>query len=86
MQHNPNNQNYPQRKKKNYETDITQQKQHKQLILIDSKNIFTLYFQPITDGINFIAQQKQRKQLIITNNKNVFITVSNQYNDYNLIL
>ena len=33
---------YPQRrKKKNSETDTTQQKQRKQLILTDSKNIFT---------------------------------------------
>ena len=32
---------YPQRRKKNSETDTTQQKQRKQLVLTDSKNIFT---------------------------------------------
>ena len=45
---------------------MTQQKQRKQPILIDGKNIFTLYSQPMqrlqpnftTDGIrNFMAQQ-----------------------------
>ena len=51
------------------------QKQHKQLILTNEKNIFNCCFQPIqrlqpnftTDDIrNFITQQKQRKQLILT--------------------
>ena len=63
---------------------MTQQKQRKQLILTDNKNIFTYCFQPIqclqpnfkTDGIrtekNFMAQQKQRKQLILTDDKNIF--------------
>ena len=60
---------------------MAQQKQRKQLILIDDKNIFTYCFQPIqrlqpnftTDGIrNFMAQQKQRKQLILTDDKNIF--------------
>ena len=50
---------------------MAQQKQRKQPILIDGKNIFTYCFQPIqrlqpnftTDGIrNFMAQQNQRKQ------------------------
>ena len=68
---------------------MTQQKQRKQPILIDGKNIFTYCFQPIqrlqpnftTDGIkNFMTQQKQRKQLNLTNH------VSNQYNACNLIL
>ena len=57
---------------------ILQQKQRKQLILSDRKNIFTYHFQPIqrlqpnflTDGIRiFMAQQKQHKQLILTDNK-----------------
>ena len=75
-----------QRLQPNFTTDgirnfIAQQKQHKQLILIDGKNIFTYCFQPIqrlqpnftTDGIrNFMAQQKQRKQLLLTDDKNVF--------------
>ena len=73
---------------------MAQQKQRKQPILIDGKNIFTYCFQPIqrlqpnftTDGIrNFMAQQKQRKQLLLTDDKNIF-TVSNQYNACNLIL
>ena len=60
---------------------MAQQKQRKQPILIDGKNIFTYCFQPIqrlqpnftTDGIrNFMAQQKQRKQLLLTDDKNVF--------------
>ena len=60
---------------------MVQQKQRKQLILTDSKNIFTYRFQPIqrlqphfiTDGIrNFMVQQKQRKQLILIDNKNIF--------------
>ena len=60
---------------------MTQQKQRKQPILIDGKNIFTLYSQPMqrlqpnftTDGIrNFMAQQKQRKQLHLTYDKNIF--------------
>ena len=68
---------------------MTQQKQRKQPVLIDGKNIFTYCFQPIqrlqpnftTDGIkNFMTQQKQRKQLNLTNH------VSNQYNACNLIL
>ena len=74
---------------------MAQQKQRKQLILTDDKNIFTYCFQPIqrlqpnftTDGIrNFMAQQKQRKQLLLTDDKNVLLTVSNQYNACNLIL
>ena len=57
---------------------MAQQKQRKQLILTDNKNISTYHFQPIqhlqpnfiTDGIRiFMAQQKQRKQLILTDNK-----------------
>ena len=60
---------------------MTQQKQRKQPILIDGKNIFTYCFQPIqrlqpnftTDGIrNFMTQQKQRKQLHLTDEKNIF--------------
>ena len=60
---------------------MTQQKQRKQSILIDGKNIFTYCFQPIqrlqanftTDGIrNLMAQQKQRKQLNLTDDKNIF--------------
>ena len=60
---------------------MTQQKQRKQPILIDGKNIFTYCFQPIqplqpnftTDGIrNFMAQQKQRKQPILIDGKNIF--------------
>ena len=60
---------------------MAQQKQRKQLILTDDKNIFTYCFQPIqrlqpnftTDGIrNFMTQQKQRKQLHLTNDKNIF--------------
>ena len=52
---------------------IAQQKQRKQLILANSKNIFAYRFQPIqrlqpnfmTNGIrDFMAPQKQRKQLI----------------------
>ena len=60
---------------------MAQQKQRKQPILIDGKNIFTYCFQPIqslqpnftTDGIrNFMAQQKQRKQRILIDGKNIF--------------
>ena len=60
---------------------MAQQKQRKQPILIDGKNIFTYCFQPIqrlqpnftTDGIrNFMAQQKQLKQLHLTDDKNIF--------------
>ena len=70
----------------NFTTDgirnfMAQQKQCKQRILIDGKNIFTYCFQPIqrlqpnftTDGIrNFMAQQKQRKQPHLTDDKNIF--------------
>ena len=60
---------------------MAQQKQRKQLILTDSKNIFAYRFQPVqllqpdfmADGIrNFMARQKQRKQLILTDSKNIF--------------
>ena len=60
---------------------MAQQKQRRQLILTDDKNIFTSCFQPIqrlqpnfkTDGIrNFMAQQKQCKQLILSDDKNIF--------------
>ena len=60
---------------------MAQQKQRKQLILTDDKNIFSYCFQPIqrsqpnftTDGIrNFMALQKQRKKLILTGDKNIF--------------
>ena len=60
---------------------MAQQKQSKQPILTDDKNIFTNCFQPIqciqpnftTDDIrNFMAQQKQRKQLLLTDDKNIF--------------
>ena len=60
---------------------MEQQKQRKQLILTDDKNIFTYCFQQMqrlqpnftTDGIrSFMAQQKQRKQLILTDGKNIF--------------
>ena len=60
---------------------MEQQKQRKQPILIDSKNIFTYYFRPIqrlqpnftTDGIrNFMAQKRQRKQHILIDGKNIF--------------
>ena len=60
---------------------MAQQKQHKQPILINGKNIFTYCFQPIqclqpnftTDGIrNFMAKQKQRKQPILVDSKNIF--------------
>ena len=73
---------------------MAQQKQRKQPILIDGKNIFSYCFQSIqrlqsnftNDGIrNFMVQQKQRKQLLLTDDKNIF-TVSNQYNACNLIL
>ena len=40
----------------------------------------------ISEFRNFMAQQKQRKQLIFTNDNNILLTVSNQYNAYNLIL
>ena len=88
-----------QRLQPNFTTDgirnfMAQQKQRKQPILIDGKNIFTYCFHLIqrlqpnftTDGIrNFMVQQKQRKQLLLTDDKNIF-TVSNQYNACNLIL
>ena len=73
---------------------MAQQKQRKELILIDGKDVFTCCFQPIqrlqpnftTDGIrNFMAQQKQRKQIHLTDDKNIFLTVSNQYKACNLI-
>ena len=60
---------------------MTQQKQRKQPVLIDGKNILTYCFQPIqrlrpnftTDGIrNLMAQQKQLKQLHLTDDKNIF--------------
>ena len=60
---------------------MAQQKQRKQPILIDGKNIFTYCFQPIQslqpnftiDGLrNFMAQQKQRKQRILIDGKNIF--------------
>ena len=60
---------------------MAQQKQRKQPILIDRRNIFTYCFQPIqrlqpnfaTDGItNFRAQQKQRKQLHLNYDINIF--------------
>ena len=60
---------------------MAQQKQRKQPILIDGKNIFTFCFQPIqrlqpnftTGGIKtFMAKQKQRKQLHLTYDKNIF--------------
>ena len=60
---------------------MAQQKQRKQPILINRRNIFTYCFQPIqrlqpnftTDGIrNFMAQQKQSKQLLLTDDKKVF--------------
>ena len=68
-------------RKKKSDTDPAQQKQRKQLILTDSKNIFIYSFQPVqrlqpnftTDGIrNSMAQQKQRKQSILTDGKNIF--------------
>ena len=61
---------------------MPQQKQRKQPILINDKNIFTYCFQPIqrlqpnftTDGIrNFMAQQKQRKQPHLNDGKNICI-------------
>ena len=54
---------------------MAQQKQRKQFVLTDSKNLFTYRFQPkeclqpyfMSDGIrNLMAQQKQRKQLVLT--------------------
>ena len=60
---------------------MARQKQRKQLILGDSKNIFAHGSQPIqllqpdfiADGIkNFMARQKQRKQLILGDSKNIF--------------
>ena len=66
---------------------MAQQKQRKQLILTDIKNIFTYRFQPIqrlqpkfmADGIrNFMARQKQRKQLILTDfSKNCYLPLPN---------
>ena len=58
-----------------------QKKQSKELVLTDSKNIFTRPFQPteslqtsfMTDHVkNFMAQQKQCKQLNLTDSKNIF--------------
>ena len=46
-EHNPNNPNSLSTTQKNYETDSAQQKQRKQLISTNSKNVFTLCFQPI---------------------------------------
>ena len=72
---------YLQHKKENSETDPTQQKQYKQLILTNRKNILTQRFEPMqgvqpsftTDGIrNFMAQQKQHKKLVLTDSKNIF--------------
>ena len=60
---------------------MAQQKQRKQPILINVRNIFTYCFRPIqrlqpnftTDGIrNFMAQLKQCKQLHLTGDKNIF--------------
>ena len=60
---------------------MAQQKQRKQPILIDGKNIIIYCLQPIqrlqpnftTEGIrSFMAQQKQRKQLYLTDDKNIF--------------
>ena len=68
---------YLQRRKKS-EIDSAHQKQRKELILTDNKNIFTLRLQPIqpnfiTDDITkFMEHQKQRKQLILTNDNNIF--------------
>ena len=70
----------------NFTTDgirnfMAQEKQCKQPILIDGKNIFTYCFQSIqrlqpnftTDGIkNVMVQQKQRKQLLLTDDKNIY--------------
>ena len=94
VQHNLNNPNsLSTTEKKNSETDATKQKQRKQLILTDSKNIFTQRFQPaqrlqsnfITDGIDFMAQQKQLKQFILTDNQNISTYDFQQINAYNLI-
>ena len=60
---------------------MTRQKQRKQPILTDDKNIFNYCFQPIqrfqtnfkVDGMkNVMAQQKQRKELISTDDKIIF--------------
>ena len=60
---------------------MAQQKQRKQPIVIDSRNIFNYCFQPIqrlqpnftNDGIrNFMSQRKQRKQPIIIDGKIIF--------------
>ena len=60
---------------------MAQQKQRKQPILIDGKNIFTYCFQPMhrlqpnftTDVTrNFLAQQKQRKQPHLKDDKDIF--------------
>ena len=62
---------------------MAQQKQRKQLILSNDKNIFSYCFQPMqrlqpnftdftVDGIrNIMAQQKQRKKLILPVSKNI---------------
>ena len=72
----------------NFTTDsiknlMAQQKQRKQLILSNDKNIFSYCFQPMqrlqpnftdftVDGIrNIMAQQKQRKKLILPVSKNI---------------
>ena len=86
-----------QRLQPNFTTDgirnfMAQQKQRKQPILIDGKNIFSYCFQSIqrlqpnftTDGIrNFMVQQKQRKQLLLTDDKNIFTYYCFQYNGDN---
>ena len=78
-----------QRLQPNFVTDVIrnfigQQKQHKQLILTDSKNIFAYRSQLIqllqpnfmADGIrNFMAQQKQRKQLVFTDTRIFYLTL-----------
>ena len=60
---------------------MAQQKQQKQPILTDGKNIFTYCFRPVqriqpnftTDGIsNLMAKQKRRKELLLTYDKNIF--------------
>ena len=72
---------------KNTEIGPAQKKQRKQLILTNSKNIFTYRFQPVQrlqpkfmtfDIINFLSRQEQGKQLILTNSKIFLLTVSNE--------
>ena len=74
---------------------MAQQKQRKQTILIDGRNIFTHCFQSIqrlqpnftTGGIrNFMAQQEQRKQPILSMARIFLLTASNQYSAYKLIV